>query len=142
MADYDRADTRVRRFQNLIDGQSRPAANGGWIDSIDPATGQVWAQIPDGRADDVDAAVAAAKRAFRGPWRQMAAAQRAALLRKVADLVAPGWRSWRSSRPATTARSSTTPGPETSPRSRRCSITGRVPPTRSTARRSRSAPRA
>lgn len=89
MADYDRTDTRVRRFQNLIDGQSRPAANGGWIDSIDPATGQVWAQVPDGRADDIDAAVDAAKRAFRGPWRQMAAAQRAALLRKVADLVGP-----------------------------------------------------
>jgi len=89
MTDHDRADTRIRRFQNLIDGGSRPAANGGWIDSIDPSTGRVWAQIPDGRAEDVDAAVAAARRAFRGPWRQMAAAQRAALLRKVADLVGP-----------------------------------------------------
>lgn len=89
MADPHGADMRVQRFYNLIDGKRHPADNGAWLDSIDPATGRVWAQVPDGRAADIDAAVAAAKRAFYGPWRQMAAAQRAGLIRKVADLIGP-----------------------------------------------------
>ncbi|NML08411.1 aldehyde dehydrogenase family protein [Sphingomonas sp. G-3-2-10] len=72
-----------RQFLNLIDGQARPAASGEWIDSIDPATGQVWAQVPAGGAADIDDAVAAARRAFR-TWRRTPAMQRAALLRALA----------------------------------------------------------
>jgi aldehyde dehydrogenase (NAD+) len=78
----------VARFYSLIDGERRPARSNEWLDSVNPATGQVWAQIPAGDAADVDDAVAAARRAFRGPWRKMPALQRAALLRKLADLVA------------------------------------------------------
>ena len=36
--------------------------------------------------EDVDAAVAAARRAFKGPWSQMSGTARAALLHKLADL--------------------------------------------------------
>ena len=72
-----------RRFLNLIDGGTRPAASGEWIDSIDPSTGRVWAQAPAGGAPDIDAAVEAARRAWRG-WRRTPAAQRAALLRNLA----------------------------------------------------------
>jgi aldehyde dehydrogenase (NAD+) len=79
--------TDIQRYHNLIDGQSRPALSGRWLDSVEPATGRVWAQIPAGAADDVEAAVDAARRAFRGPWGRMPALQRAALLRRVADLV-------------------------------------------------------
>lgn len=89
MASQGGGDRHIERFHNLIDGRRLPADNGGWIDSINPSTGRVWAQIPDGRAADIDAAVAAAKRAFHGPWRQMSAAQRAGLMRRVADLIGP-----------------------------------------------------
>jgi aldehyde dehydrogenase (NAD+) len=78
----------VAQFYNLIDGERRPARSGGWLDSINPATAQVWARIPAGDAGDIDEAVAAARLAFRGPWRKMPALQRAALLRKVGELIA------------------------------------------------------
>ena len=35
-------------FQNLIGGDLRPASSGMVIDSIDPATGEAWAQFPRG----------------------------------------------------------------------------------------------
>jgi aldehyde dehydrogenase (NAD+) len=76
------------RFRNWIDGKPCEAANGAWLESVDPARGEPWALVPDGRAADVDRAVQAARRAFRdGPWRSLAAAERARLLRRVADLV-------------------------------------------------------
>src|SRR5262245_64812133 len=76
------------RYRNWIDGKACEAANGGWLESVDPARGEVWALVPDGRAADVDRAVQAARRAFRdGPWRGLGAAERARLLRRVGDLV-------------------------------------------------------
>ncbi|MAG29398.1 MAG: aldehyde dehydrogenase [Deltaproteobacteria bacterium] len=79
----------TKRFFNLIDGQECQAASGQWIESIDPARGQIWALIPDSGAPDVDRAVDAARRAFRrgSPWRGLQAAGRAAPLRRVGDLV-------------------------------------------------------
>lgn len=78
----------VARFFNLIGGEKRPARSNEWLDSIDPATAKVWAQIPAGDAADIDEAVDAARRAFRGPWRKMPAMQRAALLRRFGELIA------------------------------------------------------
>jgi aldehyde dehydrogenase (NAD+) len=57
--------------------------------SIDPATGEVLAEVPEGTAADVDAAVARAREAFRpgSPWRAMPPAQRARMLWAIADAV-------------------------------------------------------
>ena len=75
-----RREATVRDFPHLIDGDFRPARAGGWIDSVNPATGRVWARIPDGGAEDVDDAVRAAEAA--GPaWRARRPAERAAILR-------------------------------------------------------------
>ena len=76
----------ICRYYNLIDGERRPARSGAWLPSVNPATGQVWAEIPLGEAADIDDAVQAAKRAFKS-WRRLPALQRAALLRKLGDLV-------------------------------------------------------
>ncbi len=54
------------------------------IEVIEPATEQVMAQVPRGGAEEVDAAVERATRAF-GPWRAVAPADRAALLHRLAD---------------------------------------------------------
>ena len=87
MALYDPTSSPVR-FRNWIDGKACEAANGEWLESVDPSRGELWALVPDGRAADVDRAVQAARRAFRdGPWRGLAAAERARLLRRVGDLV-------------------------------------------------------
>lgn len=72
------------QFSLYIDGQFSNGA--GWFDSLDPATGQPWAQIAEARQEQVDLAVDAAYRAF-GPWAQMTATARGKLLYKLADLV-------------------------------------------------------
>jgi len=51
---------------------------------VEPATGQVMAEVPRAGAQEVDAAVARAKAAF-GAWRDMAPPDRAAMLRRLAD---------------------------------------------------------
>jgi acyl-CoA reductase-like NAD-dependent aldehyde dehydrogenase len=54
------------------------------IEVIEPATEQVLAEVPRAGAEDVDAAVARAKAAFPA-WRAVAPAERAKLLRDLAD---------------------------------------------------------
>jgi acyl-CoA reductase-like NAD-dependent aldehyde dehydrogenase len=52
------------RFQMCIDGQWRDAQSGKTFDSLNPATAQAWAQLPDADEADVELAVQAAQRAF------------------------------------------------------------------------------
>lgn len=81
------ADT-LRRYEHLyIDGQWVKPLDGELIESIDPATGQAWAVVPMGGTQDIDRAVAAARKAFKGPWRKMPGSERAALLRRFAELL-------------------------------------------------------
>ncbi|MGH8401360.1 MAG: aldehyde dehydrogenase [Gammaproteobacteria bacterium] len=74
------------KLANYIDGQLIPAASGGWLDDFEPATGQIYARIPDSHKTDVDNAVAAAKRAFPA-WSATPAETRSQWLLKLADLV-------------------------------------------------------
>jgi hypothetical protein len=55
---------RVLTICNFIDNALVPPANGEYVDSYNPATGAVWARVPDSCARCVDAAVTAAQRAF------------------------------------------------------------------------------
>lgn len=74
------------RLYNYIAGRLQPAQSGAWMNSIEPATGQVFAELPDSDAQDVEAAVLAAQKAFPS-WKNTAAAQRAAYLYRLADLI-------------------------------------------------------
>lgn len=77
------------KYQMYIGGEWRAARSGAWLESLDPKTAQPWALIPQGGAEDVEAAVAAAHAAFAtGPWRRMTASARGAHLRRLADLIA------------------------------------------------------
>lgn len=77
----------MTRFQLYIDGAFEDGA--ARFDSIDPATGTPWADMPEAREAEVDRAVAAAERALHeGPWSTMTATQRGKLLSRLADLVA------------------------------------------------------
>ena len=71
-----------------IAGAHRPAASGRTYSSVDPFTQEPWAVVPDAGADDVDAAVAAARAALEGEWGQFTALQRGKLLFRLADLIA------------------------------------------------------
>lgn len=57
------------------------------MDVINPATEEVWAQVPEGNEEDVDRAVKAAREAFNGPWRKMTTSERGAILRRMGDLI-------------------------------------------------------
>jgi aminomuconate-semialdehyde/2-hydroxymuconate-6-semialdehyde dehydrogenase len=74
------------RLENLIDGRLQAPLGERYLDVFQPATGRVFAHCPDSDASDVDAAVAAAKRAAPA-WAKTPAEQRARLLNKLADLV-------------------------------------------------------
>ncbi|RWY72573.1 aldehyde dehydrogenase [Rhizobium leguminosarum] len=77
----------MRRFQHYIDGEFSDGEAS--YPSIDPASGAVWADMPEAREADVDRAVNAADRAlYDGPWPKLTATQRGKLLYKLADLVA------------------------------------------------------
>jgi acyl-CoA reductase-like NAD-dependent aldehyde dehydrogenase len=73
----------------LIGGASRPAADGRTFDTLDPATGNVIAAVPQAGAADVDDAVAAARAAFEesSPWRKMSALERGRRIAALADLL-------------------------------------------------------
>ena len=73
--------------QLLIDGHRVPSSSGRTFQSLNPATEEVIATIAEGNEADVDRAVAAARRAFEGPWRTMRAAERGNLLLKWAELL-------------------------------------------------------
>jgi aldehyde dehydrogenase (NAD+) len=79
----------MKKYQMYIDGKFVDAASGKWFDSYNPFTGKVWSQVAQGGPEDVDRAVKAAHRAFsEGPWPQMTASQRGALVYKLGTLVA------------------------------------------------------
>jgi aldehyde dehydrogenase (NAD+) len=78
-------DGKAKRL--LIDGRWVDAVSGETFETASPNDGEVLASIALGGAQDVDLAVAAARRAFEGPWSKVKPAQRQDLLLKLADLV-------------------------------------------------------
>src|ERR1700754_1814648 len=70
-----------------IGGESVTPHSGRTYETINPFTGQVWAEVADGDGQDIDAAVRAAREALAGPWAAMTAPERAAVLRGAADVL-------------------------------------------------------
>ncbi|CAI1599367.1 aldehyde dehydrogenase [Serratia ficaria] len=76
----------MESFKLYIDGNFESGA--ACFSSLNPATAQPWAEIAEARGDEVNRAVAAAKRAFHDPaWRGLTAGTRGKLLLKLAELV-------------------------------------------------------
>ncbi|NBR90824.1 MAG: aldehyde dehydrogenase family protein, partial [Rhodobacteraceae bacterium] len=78
-------------MQNMlfINGAFVPAKSEAMFDVVDPANRQVFHQVARGGAEDVDAAVKAARTAFDdGPWPRFSGAERGSILRKMGDLIA------------------------------------------------------
>ncbi len=80
-------DFLAARHGLLIDGQWRAATDGRTLVTEDPATGLALAEVALGGAADIELAVAAARRAFEGPWSRLGAPGRAACLLRLAALV-------------------------------------------------------
>ncbi|OES44679.1 carnitine dehydratase [Domibacillus iocasae] len=78
----------MKQYKMFINNEWIESASGKMFDSVNPFTGEVWAQAPMGEAEDIDRAVKAAKAAFEtGEWSRINGAGRAALLRKLGDLI-------------------------------------------------------
>ena len=76
------------RDQMYIGGSWAAAADAEAFETLDPASAQVLARVPAAKAADVERAVSSARVAFDdGPWPRMTAGQRAALLRRMAELI-------------------------------------------------------
>ena len=65
------------RLTNFIDGEYCAPLTNSYLPVFEPATGKIFAEVPDSGAADIDSAVAAATRAQRA-WAQTAPSQRAA----------------------------------------------------------------
>ena len=77
----------IKRHKLYIDGKFVEPQGGRWLPSVNPYTGEVWAEVPDAGAADVEAAVAAAQHAYRETWRHTSGLARAALMQKLASLI-------------------------------------------------------
>jgi aldehyde dehydrogenase (NAD+) len=83
------ADSNKKHF---IAGQWHASLAGEKLDTFNPATGTVLASLARGRKEDIDLAVAAARKAFeQGPWPRFTPLQRQALLMKVHDVIAENY---------------------------------------------------
>ena len=81
------AEHGARRYQLFVNGKFVDSRSGKTFESVSPHDQSVVAVVAEGDKADIDAAVAAARAAFEGPWAQMPAGERAKLLLKMADLL-------------------------------------------------------
>ena len=84
-ADHALADNAFsgQACRNFIDGQW--VATGRLFENRSPVDNRLIGHVHEAGAAEVDGAVAAARRALRGPWRRMTLEARVAVLHKVAD---------------------------------------------------------
>jgi 5-carboxymethyl-2-hydroxymuconic-semialdehyde dehydrogenase len=75
-------------IQHFIDGAFVDSVSGKTFDVLDPVSNETYVQAAAGQKEDVDRAVAAARRAFvDGPWPRMKPRERATVLNRIADAV-------------------------------------------------------
>ena len=82
----DQAEANTRNVKMIIGGEQVDALDGQTFEVLNPATGEVIANVPLGAKADVDRAVEAARKAFEGPYSKWSAAKRGRTLQKFAEL--------------------------------------------------------
>src|SRR5258705_7378514 len=73
-------------LENFIGGNLAGPLSGNFIDNINPATGEVYGQVPDSNEKDVNAAIDAAAKAFPA-WSITPAVERFRILNRIAELI-------------------------------------------------------
>ncbi len=76
----------MHKILNYINGSMVAPNNDQWLDNFEPATGQVYSQVPDSDHKDIDTAVKAARHAFL-PWSKTHATERSEILHRLADAI-------------------------------------------------------
>jgi len=77
----------IQKYQMYISGEWTDSVSGETFESIDPYTGEAWAEFPSANAQDVDKAVGAARNAFDGPWGKTLPTERSRIMRQIADAI-------------------------------------------------------
>jgi 5-carboxymethyl-2-hydroxymuconic-semialdehyde dehydrogenase len=77
-----------RRIHHFIDGKHTDALSGKAFDVLDPVSNEAYVQAAAGQKEDIDLAVASARRAFvEGPWSRLLPRERSRILHRIADIV-------------------------------------------------------
>ncbi|HVB71568.1 MAG TPA: gamma-aminobutyraldehyde dehydrogenase [Acidimicrobiales bacterium] len=76
----------MRRLTNFIGGESVAPRSGKYVELVNPATGEPFAEMPVSDASDIDAAVTVAAKAFAS-WKRTTPSERSRALLKIADLM-------------------------------------------------------
>ncbi len=76
----------LMKILNYINGVLQAPVNNQYLDNTNPATGEIYGSIPRSDAEDVEAAVQAAKKAFPS-WSSLSAGQRSNWLLKIAQAI-------------------------------------------------------
>jgi len=89
IAESLKRDLAAKPRRNYIGGAWVDSASGATFEVLNPATGTVLARCADSTAEDVDAAVKAARAAFEpgAPWRRMTPAERMRILWRIGDMI-------------------------------------------------------
>ncbi|MDT5272600.1 MAG: aldehyde dehydrogenase [Acidobacteriota bacterium] len=87
MSSAKSASETPRKYQLFIDGKWVDAESGKTFTTPNPATGATLAEVAEGDKADIDKAVAAARRAFEGPWSKVSARDRGRMMYKLAQLI-------------------------------------------------------
>ena len=77
--------TKIQNYKMFIDGQWVNSDSGKIIKTLNPENNEVWANVPEANAKDVDKAVKAAQKAFENSWANLHPRDRAKYLRSLAD---------------------------------------------------------
>jgi aldehyde dehydrogenase (NAD+) len=77
----------VETYRLFIGGAWRDGSAGETLPAVNPFNQEVWARIPVATEADVEAAIAAARRAYETVWRHTTGLERAALIHRLADLI-------------------------------------------------------
>lgn len=82
-------ETRVRAINCLhfINGQFVESQNQKTFENINPATEEVLGTVAEGGKEEVNFAVAAARRALNGKWKTMPIVERSKIIRRIGDLI-------------------------------------------------------
>ena len=77
--------SEIKNFKMYIGGEWVESSSGKKIETLNPETNKVWATVPEANENDVDNAVKAAQRAFKGSWSKLYPRERAKFLRNIAE---------------------------------------------------------
>lgn len=77
----------MKHYKHFINGIWTNPSSNKWFDTENPYTGEVWAKIAEGNAEDVNKAVLSAKNAYENVWGNMKPTERGKYLVRLAEII-------------------------------------------------------